>query len=179
MKEAPVESTLKLEVRSIRQLLDHESTPLIEPRIHPDVAEVLWSDALQNASSQRFRIEITAPLVGIGQEEEVKNAVHYHYAWEAKKASEDIEEAIRDGRKSLVVGLLVVFLLLALAEAILIFGSGRFLTAVSESLIIFAWVAMWSPAELLLYAHIPIRRRRKLALKLSEAAVSVRPVFRS
>ena len=173
MKEAPVESTLKLEVRSVRQLLDHESTPLIEPRIHPDVAEVLWTDALQHASSQQFRIEIAAPVVDAGQEEEVKNAVRYHYAWETEKASEEIEETLRDGRKSLVVGLIVVSLLLALAEAILVFGSGRFLTAISESLIIFAWVAIWSPAEQLLYAHIPIRRRRKLAQKLSEAKVTL------
>jgi len=170
----PAEATLKLEVRSVKQLLDHDGSPLVEPRIHPDVAEVLWSDALESAKSERFRIEITAPFVGSEQEAEVREAIRYHYAWDAKKAREEIEETLRDGRKSLAVGLLVVFLLLAISEAILVFGSGRFATAISESLIIFAWVAIWSPAELLLYAHIPIRRRRKLALKLAESEVVVR-----
>jgi hypothetical protein len=34
-------------------------------------------------------------------------------------------------------------------------------------MIIVAWVAIWSPAELLLYAHLPVRRRRNLAQALA------------
>jgi hypothetical protein len=138
------------------------------------VAEVLWSDASEEPKSGRFRIEVTAPTVDSGDEERVREAIRYHYTWEARKAQEEIDETLRDGRKSLVIGLLVVVLLLTLAEVLLIWSSGRFMAAVSESLIIFSWVVMWSPGELLLYAHLPIRRRRKLSEKLAEAEVIVR-----
>ena len=43
--------------------------------------------------------------------------------------------------------------------------------AVSESLTVFAWVAMWRPAELLLYEHWPVRRKRRLAQRLAQAEV--------
>jgi hypothetical protein len=69
---------------------------------------------------------------------------------------------------------MVVAPLLAGSEAILFLGNGRLVTTLSESMIIFAWVAMWSPAELLLYAHLPVRRHRNLAQALARAGVVLR-----
>lgn len=52
-------------------------------------------------------------------------------------------------------------------------NAGTLMSAVRESLTIFAWVAMWKPAELWLYAHWPERYWRTLLLRLSRASVSI------
>ncbi len=175
MKRGPVETTIKLEVHSVNQLLDAEGSPIVEKRIHPKVADVIWEEAQEEPYSQRFCIEIMVPPADVGRDAEVAEAIRDYYFWETDKAREEIKETLKDGRIGLSVGMIVVVFLLAAAEAILVLGSGRFLTAIGESLIIFAWVAIWSPAELLLYAHLPIRRRRNLAQKLTEAKVVLRP----
>ena len=38
-----------------------------------------------------------------------------------------------------------------------------------ESLTLIAWVALWRPAELLLYEHWPVRRQRQLARRMIDA----------
>jgi len=175
MKRGPVETKIKLEVHSVKQLLDREGSPFVEKRIHPEVAKAIWEGAQEEPYSQRFVIEIGVPPEDMGREVEVGEAIRYHYFWEADTAKEEIKETLKEGRGSLSVGMIVVVLLLAAAEAIFLLGSGRFMTAIGESLIIFAWVAIWSPAELLVYAHLPIRRRRNLAQKLTEAKIVLRP----
>ncbi|MEI8311832.1 MAG: hypothetical protein WCH98_13855 [Verrucomicrobiota bacterium] len=44
----------------------------------------------------------------------------------------------------------------------------------SRGLVIVAWVALWRPAELLVYDHLPLRKQRKLARKAAEADVVLR-----
>ena len=83
-----------------------------------------------------------------------------------------IRDIFRFARVSTAVGLLCVVLLLACAQAIPE-DAGKRMNGVRESLNIFAWVAMWRPAELWLYAHLPERHWRRLALRLARATVSV------
>lgn len=175
MKRGPVETKIKLEVHSVEQLLDKNGSPIVEKRIHPEVAKVIWEEAQEEPYSERFVIEVTVPEADVTRSAEVGEAIRYHYFWESDNAKEEIRETLKEGRIGLGVGMIVVVFLLAASEAIFLLGSGRFMAAVAESLIIFCWVAIWSPAELLLYAHLPIRRRRKLAQKLTEAKVVLRP----
>lgn len=63
-------------------------------------------------------------------------------------------------------------ILLACAQAIPD-EAGKLMLGVRESLTIFAWVAMWRPAELWLYAHLPERHWRRLARRLSAAKVRI------
>ena len=83
-----------------------------------------------------------------------------------------IRGVFRFARVSTAVGLLCVVLLLACAQAIPE-DAGKLMNGVRESLNIFAWVAMWRPAELWLYAHLPERHWRRLSLRLGQAKVGV------
>ena len=98
--------------------------------------------------------------------------VHTHFARVAQRHALQIRDIFRFARVSSAVGLLCVVVLLACAQAIPD-DAGKLLNGVRESLNIFAWVAMWRPAELWLYAHLPERHWRRLALRLVQARVSV------
>ena len=174
MNKQPIETTLKLRVGSVEQFLDFGGSPMLEPRIHPQAAKAIWCEALQQASCNRFLIEVTAPPEDLGRGAEVSEAIHHHFFWQTQEANEELHEIFREGRLGLLLGLIVVALLLAGSEAVLLLGRGRLLTTLSESMIIAAWVAIWRPAELLLYSHLPVRRRRNLARALAQAGVVLR-----
>ena len=58
---------------------------------------------------------------------------------------------------SLLVGLVVLLGLMSLVEAVHGFAPpGRMATMLQEGFTIVAWVALWRPAELLLYDQLPI-----------------------
>jgi uncharacterized membrane protein len=87
------------------------------------------------------------------------------------EAKQELQEIFRDGRVSLIIGLIVVVVLLSASKAVLLLGTGRFPTVLSESMIIVAWVALRGAADSLLFSHFPVRRRQKLAQSPAQARV--------
>lgn len=170
----PATAPICLRVRSVDALLDAGGSPLLEPRLHPEFAEAVWREALRKPKAAGFQLEVTVPAADVERHREVSEAIHFHFLKQQREFAEELREIFRDGRRSLFIGLLVVALLLMLAEAIPYLWERRLAYAVSESLIIVAWVVLWHPAELLLYSHFPVRKHRRLAGELAEARVSLR-----
>lgn len=168
------ENPITLDISSVDDLLDADSSPLNELRLHPDVAEAIWTQALQQPKKEKVRIELIVPTDEVARGAEVTKAIHYHFAKRTVDFKEELREIFKDGWRSLAIGLLVVAALLAISEGIPHFGSGRTVTALSESLIILAWVAIWHPGDLLLYAHFPVRNHLRLAKVLAQAKVILR-----
>lgn len=112
---------------------------------------------------------------------EVERGVRQAFAryCEAGIAQSDREIAAisRDGVRTLLSGLVVLFIGLALSEAVLrskvpkelrdFLGQGLFLVV--------AWVGLWYPLDTLFYAGRPHRAERKLLRALSGVEVVVRP----
>lgn len=171
----PVNPTvITLSVRSVDALLDREGSPMLDPRIHPDASAAICSAALRDRKMVHPRIEIFVPRSDLSREQEVRAALSAHFQNEAEKAALELSENSRDGRTNLLFGILVVALLLAFSEWLARLGEGRLFTVLSESMIIIAWVTLWIPAEALLFAHFPIRRKKRMALALARAHVTLR-----
>ena len=73
-----------------------------------------------------------------------------------------------------LVGVVFVAAVLAMVQVITRIESLKYTHAAVESLTIIAWVALWRPAELLLYEHWPVRRQRQLARRLAQARITLR-----
>lgn len=164
---------IRLTVRSVNGLLDVEGSPLAEPRLHPEFAHAVWSKALQSKSGTNFHLELAVPAEDRHRVAEVRDAVRTHFQHKQGEYAEELRALYQDGRRSLVIGLLIVALLLTLAEGIVYVSERRLAYALSESLIIFAWIVLWHPGELLLYAHFPVRRHLNLARELSTARIAL------
>lgn len=78
---------------------------------------------------------------------------------------------MREGRTSLVIGL--VFLGLMLVARSFVPPSGMWSDWLREGLIISGWVALWKPIDIHLYRWWPVRRLRRLQDRLAAFPVEV------
>jgi hypothetical protein len=163
-------AAIRLEVRSVERLLNPEASPFPGPRLDPEAGERILKIAWNFPKATKFIVELTVPAADLGREGEVRVALDV-LAREATEAAEkELHEIIRNGRVSLFVGFLAVAVLMGITELLLLAGDGSTtVKAITESIIIVYWVILWRPAELLLYEHFPVRRRRSAARALARA----------
>ena len=105
---------------------------------------------------------------------DIEQGVHHYFAYRARLNRMEFGQLLKDGRQSLIIGVLFLATCLMAGHAIGGDESGTFRSIARESLTIAGWVAMWRPMQIYLYDWWPLRRRGKLYLKLSRMKVEVR-----
>ena len=104
----------------------------------------------------------------------VKDAVHQYVRNRARATRLNLRELFKNGRKSLVIGLVCLAATVLASDLVqTMFEGRRFTSVISESLVIGGWVAMWRPLEVFLYEWWPIRAEARLSTRLSEMPVRV------
>jgi hypothetical protein len=61
VKPSQDDIVLRVDVHSVDRLLDRDGSPLIGPRIHPDVARAIRADAAAYPKGSRFQIRVGVP----------------------------------------------------------------------------------------------------------------------
>jgi hypothetical protein len=104
----------------------------------------------------------------------IEQGVHHYFAYRARLNRLEFRRLLKDGRQSLLIG--IVFLAACLTASHAMGGGeyGTFRSLARESLTIAGWVAMWRPMQIYLYDWWPLRRRGRLYEKLSRMKVEVR-----
>ncbi len=164
---------LELHVTTLSALLRRQGTALAEPGPDPTAMEVLLSAAQHAPPTAPLAVRIRCDDPAANDDVRAAAVLQRFFQAEIDRLGRQLTGLLREGRRTLLLGFVVVVVLLILAETINALGFGTPLTTVSESLIIIAWVALWRPAELLLFDHWPLRRRRRLAHRLVVASVDV------
>jgi hypothetical protein len=104
----------------------------------------------------------------------VETAVHNYFAYRAKLKRLEFRHLLKQGRTSLIIGLIFLGACLLTSE-LLLRQEPRSLSIIArESLTIAGWVAMWTPIRIFLYDWWPLRRLGHLYEKLSRMRVEVR-----
>src|SRR5215472_1979935 len=105
----------------------------------------------------------------------LRDAIHEFFRHRAETYRRRLRELFRQGRTSLVIGLVALAGAIALGDflATLMKGS-RIAEIVRESLTIGGWVSMWRPLEVFLYDWWPIRNEARLSDRLSAMPVRIR-----
>jgi hypothetical protein len=104
----------------------------------------------------------------------VEGAVHHYFAYRAKLNRLEFRHLLKEGRTSLIIGLVFLGACLLTSEWLLRKQPGSLSIIARESLIIAGWVAMWRPIRIFLYDWWPVRRLGHLYEKLSRMHVEVR-----
>ena len=104
----------------------------------------------------------------------VEAAVHHYFAYRAKLNRLEFRHLLKEGRTSLIIGLVFLGACLLTSEWLLRKQPGSLSIIARESLVIAGWVAMWRPIRIFLYDWWPVLRLGRLYQKLSRMHVEVR-----
>ena len=168
---------IELELRDTSQLFNSmDPSPLENKDLNDDVEEFIVVSAQEYRPDQALTLRI---YLREWPEEDltdvVRESIHNYFAYRANVNQLAFRRLMRQGRTSLLIGM--VFLAACLLTTKLLLGDleGTWARIISESLTIAGWVAMWRPMEIYLYDWWPLRRTSRLYRKLSEIPVEVTP----
>ena len=167
-------TSLSLPVVPADRLLHTTGSPLATPHLHPEAAEALLKLAERAPRGAAMQLEFTVPEADSHRTDEVRHALQSHFQQIEGELAHRLQSILRQGRVAAIVGLVFVAAVLAMVQIITHIESLNYTHAAVESLTIIAWVALWRPAELLLYDHWPVRRQRQLARRLAQARITLR-----
>jgi hypothetical protein len=164
---------IRLNLRTLQQLFySLDPSPFRDRDLDPEAARFIVEEAMDRVGDEPITIILHMPAEDAARADFVPGAIRNYFALLRQSERRRMRMIFREGRWSLAVGLVAVFVIFALA---------RFLTkavpadslwhTLVDSLVILGWVVLWRPAELLLYDWWPVRRRMQLYRRLEEARV--------
>lgn len=182
-RASPVPLELLLELDSPAQLFSvREGTPRRGASLVPGMEYLL--NEIKGASGRRpVRTTIVLPPdeVEAGTEEGVREAIAWYCRFWLRHEANEMRAEQRDGRRALVVGLVVLAIGLFVSQMLsggsipsdlrLLLGEGVFLVV--------AWVALWYPLDVLLYGRRPhvVQRRALQAALIMDVVVRPSPLL--
>jgi hypothetical protein len=168
-------SAIQVRVPTIDRLFNPiDPSPIHERSLNVEVADWIeeWAEDLDRDLPIEVEVHVTSGSTE-GREDAVISGIHNHFEYREWQLGRQLHKLLREGRLSLVIGLIA---LTAFTTAARIIGPSddTFVEVVHEGLAVLGWVSMWKPLELLLYDWWPIRRERRVCLRLAEATVVFR-----
>jgi hypothetical protein len=177
--DSSAEQPASIEIRLSRpqQLFNSlDPSPFHERDLDQDAEEYIVDSADEYPLNKPLTLIIHLPADQIETANDLAQAIHNYFAYRVGETRRRLRFFFRDGRISLVAGLVFLFVCIALRQFVLAVGRSLAADIADEGLYIVGWVAMWRPLEIFLYDWRPIRHRLRLFAKLSQIPVIVRPI---
>ena len=163
-------------VKSINDLFPEHVIPLDGKRLlNGDVESYIVEAATRMPRRTPLTLTVVAPVDGSFDVKDAEARIKRHFENRRKQTEEKLKETLRLGGTNLFIGFVFLMFVYFLTRlfATRMPESGLMIT-VRELLIILVWVALWRPADLLLYEWHPIKRSAKLFKKLEQCNVTFR-----
>ena len=165
---------IQLPLQSVNDLLLSPPAPeFCKHRLNNATEEYIVEEARVAKQNDKLRLVISLPAGELHREREIVKAIRQHFSYRAHQSKRKLRRTLQLGWRSLIIGFifLVAMLLLTQLGSTYLF-KGNLGLIIRESLIILGWVALWRPADYLLYEWYPIRREMKLFENLSGVDIS-------
>jgi len=167
---------IELNLRTVSQLFNSmDPSPFHDKDLDRDADEFIVSWAAEYPVDEPVTLRIH--LEQWPQDDPtpmIQAAVRNYFSYRAKLTALELHRLLRQGRASLITGLLFLFACLT-AVRVASAGKSAWTAYLREGLTIAGWVAMWRPMQIYLYDWWPIRRRRQNFTRLASMDVEVVP----
>jgi hypothetical protein len=170
----PREVTIILRMRSASALFIAEESPFYGIRmIKKEYEDFLVERAApaRGRASIKIKVELATADPQSGR---IENAIRQHFEYRKNLAKQEIKNWLNRGWTSLLIAFIFLGLIFLVLEFSKSFEPGQALPlTVKEFLIILGWVALWKPADLLLYEWRPHKREAVLYERLENASIEI------
>jgi hypothetical protein len=167
--------SIKLKLRDLSQLFNSmDPSPFIERDLDDNAEEFIvgWAQEFPPGAPVTLRVYLEH-WPAEDPTDVIRQAVHHYFAYRADLTRLEFRRLMKQGRTSLVIGLVFLAACVAIISFLLPAGTHPWTGIVRESLTIAGWVAMWRPMQIYLYDWWPVRRRLRIYARLSRMAVEV------
>jgi len=164
-----------LYLQSVEDIFSKMAGPLYCNRVLNDITEeCIVDEAVKLPPHRPLYFTVHVPGHEIERADEVVAAIHKHFGYCRKKSQAKLKNTLQAGWRRLLIGfvfLVITYFLVQLLSPY--YSAGGFAITIRELLIILAWVALWRPAELLLYEWYPFMRDANLFRRVEQSTVTV------
>jgi hypothetical protein len=168
--------TIELALRSASELF--ESSPPLGQGDHVvrhDLEAFLMEQLEGVRRTAQVKLKLVLPPNEIKPAQDIVPALRAGFASRSAEEQRGLREIFRQGRTAAAIGFVFLVLVNAIGEGIRATFESRIPIGIANGLEIFGWVAMWRPAELLLYDWLPVRRKRNDLQRLANMEVEFSP----
>ena len=171
-------AVIEVHVGELKQLFNSiDPSPFRNKDLDPEAEEFIvgWAKDLPSDVALALVVDLDRPA-GLPDEAAVlRDAIHEFFRQRAEAYRWRLRELFRHGRTSLLIGLTVLAVAIALGDFLAnLLKTSRIGEILRESLTIGGWVSMWRPLEVFLYDWWPIRNEARLSDRLAAMPVRVR-----
>lgn len=167
---------VEVKLSSIGQLFNSfDPSPFIEKDLDDEVESYIFQSVREFALNTPLKLVFYLPL---SKQDEAKQilpeAIHHYFDYRKQNAEKELRTILRQGRTSLIIGLVFLFACISINELTNWLANGPLTHIFHEGLAIIGWVAMWRPVEIFLYDWRSLNNNKKLYDKLSQITIEVR-----
>lgn len=168
---------IDLKVDDPQQLLDMlDPFPFRERGLDADVDEYIREHADEVPRDMALAITVHLPPGGAESAlaQSLPAVIQQHFRHQVEHRSVELTRLFSLGRKTLLIGLVVLGLCLLVGQSLVkLFPDSRLAGVIMEGLVILGWVANWRPMEIFLFDWWPLVQERRLYRRLADASVKV------
>ena len=175
-----ISNTIEIHLRTADQLFNLlDPSPFRERDLDEKAERYIVGYARELKTKGPFKIIVTLPQEACASPfaQHIPEAIHNYFAYRAGLLRQDRRELLRNGRRFLAIGLVVLALcFLAIKALNLPPDPSPFQRLMEQSLLILGWVANWRPIEIFLYEWLPLYRQIKLYDRIAASETKLLPV---
>jgi hypothetical protein len=176
-KHAEGKRWIEVRVKSSQQLFDaRDPAPFRDRDLDDDFVEYILS------SVREFTMSTPLKIVIYVEENETKElpkdsmteAIHSYFAYKIDLQRGDLKTFIKRAQIFLLIGLVVLGSCIGVAQSLIIPSSPGAIGILREGIVIFGWVSIWKPIELILFDWYPLFEKLRLYKKLLGTEIDIR-----
>lgn len=167
---------VEVKLSSISQLFNSfDPSPFIEKDLDDEVENYIVQSVREFSINTPLKLIFYLPSEKQDEAKQIlPEAIHHYFDYRKQNSEKELRTILRQGRTSLIVGLVFLFACISTTELVNWLASGPLTHIFQEGLVIIGWVAMWRPVEIFLYDWWSIKNNQKLYEKLSKMTIEIK-----
>ncbi len=175
-KHAEGKRWIEVRVRSAQQLFDaRDPAPFRERDLDDDFVEYIVSSVSEHshATPLKLVIYIDEKEPKLLPKDSIREAIREFFGYRIELQKNELRSFLKRAQVFLVIGLLFLAACLGVAQNIKVPTPPGALGILKEGIVIFGWVSIWKPIELVLFDWYPLYEKLRLNRKLLGMEIEV------
>lgn len=175
-KHAEGKRWIEVSVSKTQQLFDaRDPAPFRQRDLDDDFVEYILSSVREFSMSTPLKIVLYIEEKETSElsKESLREAIKTYFSYKIDLQTSELKAFAKRAQFFLLVGLLVLALCITIAQSLVVPNSSTIIGIIREGIVIFGWVSIWKPIELILFDWFPIWELIRFYRKILNSEVEI------